>query len=104
MLKIRLARFGRKNLPSYKIVVTEAKTKRDSNNIEVIGNYSPINKTSFINASRFIYWLSVGAKPTPTVKSLVFKYAIDECLKEVENIPHKEKIIKSYLTKKVWKT
>jgi len=73
MVKIRLSRSGRKNYPFYHIVITEAREKRESKFIEIIGNYSPITKVFNIKKDRYDYWLSVGAKPTQTVSNLIKK-------------------------------
>lgn len=76
MVKIRLTRMGRKNLPFYRIVVIDSRKARDSQYIEKIGHYDPLwkNKTNteigFINKERFLYWTSVGAQATKVVKRL----------------------------------
>ena len=72
-VKIRLARTGRTNRPSYRIVAIDEHKKRNGKFIEVLGTYDPL-KTG-VNANfkkdRVDYWLSVGAKPTKTVASLL---------------------------------
>lgn len=79
MLKIRLARKGRKNRPFYKIVVTDSRSPRDSSYIEEIGTYDPLIKTNnqkdkiTINIERLNYWISCGAQLTETVLKLVSK-------------------------------
>lgn len=75
MVKIRLSRTGKKGAPSYRVVVTEAGTKRGGKVIETIGYYNPLTTpTTFeVEKERFNYWLSVGAKPTKTVARLVGK-------------------------------
>ncbi|MCS7317893.1 MAG: 30S ribosomal protein S16 [Candidatus Dojkabacteria bacterium] len=77
MVKIRFARFGRKNLPHYKIVVINAREKRESKFLEIIGEYSPFTKKLSINKDRFDYWISVGAQPTQVVKNLVRKHFLN---------------------------
>ncbi len=72
MLKIRLARGGRKKLPYYRIVVTNVTSPRDSKFIEKIGTHNPLlEKTDenrvTIAKDRAEYWLSVGAIPTEKV-------------------------------------
>jgi small subunit ribosomal protein S16 len=72
MLKIRLARFGRKKLPHYKIVVAQNTAPRDGRFIEQIGTYSPLldkadSNRLKVNKERFSYWVSVGAKPTQRI-------------------------------------
>ena len=72
MVKIRLARFGRKKKPFYRIVVTDSRKRRDSGWIESIGYYNPLTdpKTIEINMDRMNYWLGVGAKMSERVSKL----------------------------------
>jgi len=69
---IRLTRLGTKRKPHHKIVVTDRHRPRDGRFIEQLGIYDPSKKPALVtvNADRARYWLSVGAQPTPTVKSL----------------------------------
>ncbi len=72
MLKIRLARGGRKNVPFYRIVVTNHTSPRDSKFLEKLGTYNPLandtdEKKIVVNKERVEHWLSVGAKPTDRV-------------------------------------
>lgn len=73
MVKIRLTRTGRKNRPSYRLIVIDAKSKRDGEYIEKLGFYNPIEdaKKVVYNEERYKYWISVGAQPTDAVKKLV---------------------------------
>lgn len=73
MVKIRLSRFGKKNNPHYRIVVSNAREKRETKFIDIIGNYSPLTKILKLDINKLKYWLSVGAKPTKTVENLVKK-------------------------------
>ncbi|HUW21753.1 MAG TPA: 30S ribosomal protein S16 [Candidatus Bathyarchaeia archaeon] len=72
MLKIRLARFGKKDQASYRIVVTEARSKRNGKNVEVIGFYDPGQNppTIKIDQERYRYWRGKGAQSTRTVANL----------------------------------
>lgn len=76
MLKIRLKRLGKRNAPHYRIVVMPARTKRDGRAIEYLGHYNPRTKDLKIDKERAEYWLSVGAQPTDTAKSLLTKQKI----------------------------
>ena len=69
---IRLARLGAKRKPHHKIVVIEQHRPRDGRFIEEIGYYDPSKEPALVEVKedRALYWLSVGAKPTPTVKSI----------------------------------
>lgn len=78
VVRLRLARFGRRNLPYYHIVAANARSKRDGKPIEKIGTYDPIpdsngNKMVNLNFDRTKYWLTVGAQPSETVEKLLVK-------------------------------
>lgn len=74
-LRIKLARGGSAHNPVYRIVVGEARSKRDGKYVEWIGTYSPKAACGQlkINLERAEYWVRVGAKPTDTVRSLINK-------------------------------
>ncbi len=71
MLAIRLARFGKKKQPFYRIVVLDKRKPRNGRTVEVVGTYDPLKKPALIqmDAERVKYWLSVGAQPSDTVRS-----------------------------------
>jgi small subunit ribosomal protein S16 len=70
--KIKLMRLGKMRAPYYRIVVADARTKRDGRVIETIGKYHPKEDPSFIEvqSERAQYWLSVGAQPTDPVAAI----------------------------------
>ncbi len=70
--KIKLMRLGKMRAPYYRIVVADARTKRDGRVIETIGKYHPKEDPSFIevNSDRAQYWLGVGAQPTDPVAAI----------------------------------
>lgn len=72
MLKIKLARFGKKNQPHYRIVVNEARDKRDGKYIALLGNYSPSYQPKVLELDLKAYenWVAKGAQPTATVAAL----------------------------------
>lgn len=72
-VKIKLKRMGKIRTPQYRIVVADARTKRDGKAIEQIGIYHPQEEPSLIkvNSERAQYWLSVGAQPTDPVRHLL---------------------------------
>lgn len=72
-VKIRLARHGAKKKPFYRIVVADSESPRDGRFIETVGTYDPVQQPAAIDikADRLNYWLSQGAKPTDTVRSLI---------------------------------
>jgi small subunit ribosomal protein S16 len=77
-VKIRLKRIGKKRTPHYRIVVMDARTKRDGRAIEEIGIYNPKSEPSFIRveSERAQYWLGVGAQPSEAVEA-IFKASGD---------------------------
>jgi small subunit ribosomal protein S16 len=75
MLMIRLARFGAKKKPSYRVVVIDKERARNSRAVEVIGFYNPVTQPATVNLKydRVAHWVSVGAKPSDTVARLLQK-------------------------------
>jgi small subunit ribosomal protein S16 len=73
MLMIRLARFGTKKKPSYRVVVIEKERARNSRSVEVLGHYDPLTTpaTVEVDHARFEHWVKVGAQPSVTVARLV---------------------------------
>jgi small subunit ribosomal protein S16 len=78
MVKIRLMRVGMKGAPSYRVVVADARSPRDGRIIENIGWYNPLTEPSTItiDTERAQHWLSVGAQPTDSVRSLLQRAGI----------------------------
>lgn len=72
-VKIKLTRLGKIRNPQYRIVVADARTRRDGRAIEVIGRYLPKEEPSLIeiDSERAQYWLGVGAQPTEPVAALL---------------------------------
>jgi small subunit ribosomal protein S16 len=72
-VKIRLKRMGKIRQPYYRVVVVDARKKRDGRVIEEIGKYHPKEEPSFIEvvSDRAQYWLGVGAQPTEAVEVLL---------------------------------
>jgi small subunit ribosomal protein S16 len=73
MVKIRLARRGRKKLAMFDVVVTDARAPRDGRFIEKIGTYNPLTNPASIvlNDQRAFEWLMNGAQPSDTVKAML---------------------------------
>nr|PZN57081.1 MAG: 30S ribosomal protein S16 [Chloroflexota bacterium] len=73
MVRIRLRRVGLKKQPSYRIVVTDQRSPRDGDFIEIVGHYNPRTRpsTDEVNEARVLYWLSVGAQPTDSVATIL---------------------------------
>jgi small subunit ribosomal protein S16 len=80
-VRIRLKRFGRKNLDFFRVCVFDHRTRRDGRPIEELGHYDPLvkdeEKKYSLNRERITYWLSQGALPTVTVESIFLSQGID---------------------------
>lgn len=72
MLKIKLSRYGKRHQPHFRIVVNEAKDKRDGSYVEKIGHYFPNQtpKVLELDLERYDFWVGQGAQPTQTVAYL----------------------------------
>ena len=77
-VKLRLKRGGSKQRPFYRIVAADARSPRDGRFIDTIGTYNPIPAEYEVNIDeeKAMYWLTNGAQPTDTVKSLLSKKGI----------------------------
>jgi small subunit ribosomal protein S16 len=75
MLMIRMARFGAKKKPFFRVVVIEKERARDSRNLEVVGHYNPTGNPATVNLKheRIEHWIKNGAQMSDTVKRLVAK-------------------------------
>ena len=73
MLMIRLARFGAKKKPTYRVVVIDKERARDSRAVEVLGHYNPVAqpKALSLKHDRVEYWIKNGAQPSDTVARLL---------------------------------
>lgn len=74
-VKIRLARHGAKKKPFYRIVVADSESPRDGKYLENVGTYDPLFDPAKVTlkGERIKYWMTQGATPTDTVKSLLKK-------------------------------
>lgn len=79
---IRMKRTGRKNLPCYRISVTDVRSPRDGKTIERLGLYDPLAKQPerqvTLDVERAKHWLRVGAKPSETVRSIFKRHGVLE--------------------------
>ena len=74
MLKVRLQRVGRKNDPSFRVVVIEShRAPKSGAAIEILGNYSARQKRVVLKRERIDHWVSRGAQMSQTVKDLMRK-------------------------------
>ena len=81
MVRIRLARFGGKKAPYYRIVAADGEARRDGRFLEQVGTYSPLGEARkgdaklTLDRGRYDYWVGVGAQPTDTVRRMVARLA-----------------------------
>lgn len=79
-VRLRLKRLGRKNRAFFRLAAFDSRTRRDGRAIEELGHYDPHmqdeTKKYSLNQERIEYWLSVGAKPTETVASILLNNGI----------------------------
>lgn len=88
MLKIRFQRVGKKNRPHFRLVLTEVSSAPKKKAQEILGFWDPIKKEKNIKVERVKYWLSVGAKTSPTVNN----FLVSENVIQGPKIPvHKQK-------------
>lgn len=75
-VKLRLTRMGAKKRPTYRIVASDSRVKRDGQYLELVGTYNPIAKETKVNEEVALKWLRTGAIPTDTVKNLLSKAGV----------------------------
>jgi small subunit ribosomal protein S16 len=80
MVAIRLRRAGSKKRPFFRIVVADSRAARDSSFVEILGYYNPRTKPAIVKVSseRVEYWLSKGAQPSDTVRTLIKRHLTPE--------------------------
>ncbi len=76
-VKIRLARYGAKKRPFYRIVAADIESPRDGKFLEILGTYDPLQNPAAVNieSERVQYWIGQGAIPSDTVRSILKKEA-----------------------------
>ncbi|KAF1816741.1 ribosomal protein S16 [Eremomyces bilateralis CBS 781.70] len=91
VVRIRLARFGKRHSPFYNVVVTQARTARNSKPMEVLGTYDPKPKSALdgegrqfkdikLDVARAKYWLGVGAQPSDPARAMLSMASPVQCL------------------------
>ncbi len=94
MLKIRLQRVGRKNIATFRVVLTDSKNSTKSGKfLEVLGSFDPVNDIKTVNGDRIKYWVSKGAQLSDTLHN----YLIDKKIipgKKINALPKKKPIKK----------
>jgi small subunit ribosomal protein S16 len=76
MVAIRLRRAGSKKRPYFRIVVTDSRAARDSKFVEILGHYNPRTRPALVDVKqeRVDYWLSKGAQPSDSVRTLIKRH------------------------------
>jgi small subunit ribosomal protein S16 len=74
--KIRLKRVGKRGQPSYRVVVIDESSPRDSKVVEDLGFYSPLREEVRIDKAKTLAWLKTGAQPTQTTRHLLTKQGL----------------------------
>lgn len=76
MLKIKLSRIGKKGQPQYRVIIAEARSKRDGAYVDHLGHYNPLATKDALKIDMKAYqaWLDKGAQPTDTIRDLVKKH------------------------------
>ena len=74
-VKIRLARFGAKKAPFYRVVVADSRSPRDGKFIEILGTYNPLTDPATItmNNEKATAWIANGTQPTESARSILVK-------------------------------
>ena len=88
-VRIRLRRMGKKKMPFYRVVVADIRSPRDGRFIESIGTYNPHDEPALIDIEeeKALYWLSRGATPSNTVRSLFSKIGVMKKFDESSEAP-----------------
>jgi small subunit ribosomal protein S16 len=80
MVKLRMRRLGNRNRPFYRLHAVDSRVKRNGRVIEELGHYDPLEKDPAkqvkLDVERCAYWLSVGAQPSDTVRSIIRKAGV----------------------------
>lgn len=101
VVKLRLARFGRRHRAFYRLVAADSRSPRNGRCLEYLGSYSPIadaqgNKEVRLQVERIKYWLSVGAQPSDTVAKLLSMAQV------IPDVPKKQ-FVQQHVPKKLRK-
>ncbi|MBI1741450.1 30S ribosomal protein S16 [Candidatus Acetothermia bacterium] len=75
-VKIRLKRVGKRGQPSYRVVVMDEQSPRDSRVVEDLGFYNPLQEEVQIDKVQALEWLKRGAQPTQTTRHLLSKQGL----------------------------
>jgi len=100
-VKIRMTRMGRKKAPYYRVIVADSQYQRDGRFLEILGYYHPLKKEGEdqlkVNEDKALLWLSRGAKPSDTVRSILSRLGI---MKKYHDIQEKNRMSKKQTSEK----
>lgn len=101
MLKIKLARFGKKNQPHFRIIINEARSKRDGQYKALLGHYAPTATPKILELDLKAYkeWIAKGAQPTDTVAALAKRFESGNPFPEKAKRPSKKAVAKAAAAK-----
>jgi small subunit ribosomal protein S16 len=104
MLMIRLQRTGRKNIPTFRVVLTDSKNSAKSGKfLEILGNFDLANDKKTIDAEKIKHWISKGAQLSDTMRNFLIDKKVIEG-KKVNNLPRKTPIKKEEIKAEAPKT
>lgn len=78
MLTIRLSRIGKKNMPMYRLVISENARDPYGRALEILGSYNPHTKDLAVKADRIKHWISMGSQMSKTVNNLLIDKKVIE--------------------------
>jgi small subunit ribosomal protein S16 len=89
MLAIRLTKVGAKKRPFYRVVVTDRAAARDGASVEILGHYDPRTDPERldIDRERLAHWISAGARPSDTVRTLLMRHKAPAPAPTAEPVP-----------------
>jgi len=91
MLKIRFQRFGKKNMPYYRLVIAESHRAAKGKFLEVLGNYDPRKKTAAVAKEKVLRWISKGAQVSDSAHNFLVKQQVIKGKKIAKhNVPKEE--------------
>ncbi len=100
---LRLRRAGKKNQPTFRVIVSEKARDTQGKYLELLGTYNPRTqpRTVQLNAERITYWISKGAQASPTVYNLLVdqKIVSTEKVKASKSKPGKKRAAQIEATK-----
>ena len=95
MLTIRLQRIGRRNNPSYRVVVIESSVAaKKGKPVELLGQHDPIRKNTILKKDRILHWIGQGAQTSDTMHNILIRNGVIEGVKK-NVLPKKNPIVKA---------